>query len=108
MSEIQFTVKKPYGPLSDDEIAALSVCPFGEAKKIIRKHDPLYGLEPGQKIKWAVKLTRTVEEEGYATVEAASKEQAEKLANNLKDTDIDWHANCWGDDGDIQSIEPLA
>lgn len=78
------------GPLSRDEFKALVVAPFGAAAKIIRTHDPLWGLKAGDKIEWKVTATRTVEQTGTGWVKASTKEEAEKLAEGLGSGDLDW------------------
>jgi hypothetical protein len=91
------------GPLSRKELQDAAAAPFGEARKIIRKHDPLWGLPAGEKIEWIVECRRTGRSDGTASVKASSQEEAEKLAEGLSDFDVDWD-----DDGDFEiiSVEP--
>lgn len=86
------------GPIPPDEFKKLADAPFGAALKTIRKFDPLYGLPPGEKIKWRVTFEREITQEGEAYVMAASKEEAEKLADEIPESKI-----CWDDDLDGQS-----
>jgi hypothetical protein len=96
------------GPLSREEFRALSTAPFGTATDVIRKYDPLYGRQPGEKIRWLVTLTREVPERGYATVIAETEEEAAQLAANLTETEIDWEPDCDAcyDEGTIEKIVP--
>lgn len=95
------------GPISRDEFAALIAAPFGEARKAIRKHDPLWGRETGEVIKWEVRYSRKVREEGYATVEAATLKEAEKLADKVPCSQISWDiGDSYDDDVEIESVEP--
>lgn len=99
--------KNPFGPIPPAEFKALVACPYGEAKKAIRKYDPLFGLEPGEKIKFHVRLERTVDETGYAEVEASTKEEAEKLAADLDDAQIDWQADYnYGNAEFVKEVTP--
>jgi len=96
------------GPLSRDEFKALASAPVGAALNAIRKHDPLYGYPPGHEIDWAVTVVR--EQEGLATVKAASLEEAKKLADNLRSRDIEWdvchHLMFSGGEWDVVQVEP--
>lgn len=95
------------GPVPRDEFASFVNAPFGQAVKTIRKYDPLYAREPNEKIKWRARFERKVREDGWATVEASTKEEAQKLANDLPEAKINWDVCCdWGDDGDLISVEP--
>ncbi len=88
------------GPLSRTEFAELVTAPHGEAKKIIRKHDPYYRLEPGEKVRFRVEVSGRMRGMGF--VEATSQQEAEKLAEALSDASFDWQ----GGDFDIISVEP--
>lgn len=88
------------GPLSREQFAALVAAPFGEATKAIRKHDPLYGRDEGEPIKWKVKFRRTSTEVGFAYVEAATEEGANALADELDDHKISWDY----DDSDLAEV----
>lgn len=95
------------GPMPRTEFAEAIAAPFGKAREAIRKYDPLWGRETGEVIKWEVKFTRKVREEGWATVEAATEKEAEKLAEKIPDSQISWDVgDCWGDDIEIESVEP--
>lgn len=95
---------KPFGPIPRDEFMKLVEAPFGEAIKRIRKWDPLYGRAKGEKIKWKVECRGELY--GTAYVEAATQEEADKLAD-----DLDCGAVDWGDgssDFEIDSVEPVS
>lgn len=77
------------GPLSREELRALAAAPHGQAVKVIRKHDPLFGRQEGEKIEWSVEYTAEIK--GYATVMATSLKEAEKEADNLEVANISWH-----------------
>lgn len=88
------------GPISRDELKALSAAPFGDAANAIRKHDPLWGIEEGAPINWKVEFTR--EQTGYAIVKAATEKGAEILAGKLAAHEIEWEE----DDISIGTIDP--
>ena len=92
------------GPIPRDEFAALVALPCGEARKAIRKYDPLFGREEGEKIEWKVRAERRRDDCGTAIVKASSQEEADKLADDLTEHDFDWD----DDFGDIEvkSVEP--
>ena len=96
------------GPLSREDFRSLWDAPYGEALEAIRKHDPLYGRKPGEKIRWRVTLKREVPEIGTATVIAATEEEATQLADKLTDAEIDWDVDdCYADaDGIVEKVEP--
>ena len=58
------------GPVPREEFRRLVELPYGKAREAIRKYDPCYGLEPGKKITWEVKV-KAVSCRGTAYVEAA-------------------------------------
>lgn len=88
------------GPLSRTEFAELVTAPYGEAKKVIRKHDPYYRLEPHEKVRFRVEVSGRMR--GMAYVEATSQAEAEKLADALTDASFDW----MGGDFDIIEVKP--
>lgn len=88
------------GPISRDELKALSAAPFGDAAKAIRKHDPLWGLEDGSEIKWKIEFRR--EQTGYAIVRAATEKGAGLLADKIPADAIEWE----DDDISIETIDP--
>lgn len=52
-----------------------------------------------------MKFTRKVYEEGYATVSAATQEEAQKIAEKMPEYQIAWSADdC--DETEIESVEP--
>jgi len=89
------------GPLSRTEFAELVSAPHGEAKKVIRKYDPYYRLEPGEKIRFVVEARGRLV--GRAFVQANSQAEADKLADALCDADFDWHSS--DNSFDIISVE---
>ena len=94
------------GALTREQLTELVNAPFGEATKAIRKIDPLWGVREGQKIKWKVTFTRETRETGHATVEAETEEEAETLAQNLKDSEIHESSFSDSDPWEIDEIEP--
>ncbi len=84
------------GPLSRAEFAELVTAPYGEAKKQIRKHDPYYRLEPGEKVRFRVEASGRLR--GIAYVEAISQQEADKLADALSDASFDWQDSGCGFD----------
>ncbi len=96
------------GPMSREEFAEAVNAPFGEARKAIRKHDPLWGRETGEMIKWEIKFTRTVHEVGFATVEATTEKEAEKLADKIPESQISWDVGDDCGDIEIEDVSPKA
>lgn len=95
------------GPIPRAEFTALIAAPHGEAIKVIRKYDPLFGREAGEKIKWRVTYRRKAWETGRAMVEAKTLKEAQKLADDMDGRQIDWEPTYSSDDaGDVESIEP--
>jgi len=92
---------KPYGPLKAEDIQAMRDAPAGEAVKIIRKYDPAWGYG-GENQKFLIKFERVLVETTYEKAEveiaASSKEQAEKLAEEHKEDDLDWSTEGYGDE----------
>lgn len=92
------------GPIPRHLFAGLVDAPFGAAKKAIRRYDPEWGLPEGQKIQWTIRVAREGANHGRAWVDAHSKEEAEQLAANLSESEIDWD---YSDDAfTIVSVEP--
>ncbi len=89
------------GPLTREELAALVAAPYGEATKAIRKHDPFWGLEAGAKIEWKVRCRSNAD--GVAYIKAASQKEADALADDLTESDVDWG---YDDDFEVLSVEP--
>ena len=88
-----YSIQRPdtvTGPLSREEFRGLVDAPYGQAKKAIRKHDPLFGVTPGEKIKWVVTAEQDCPMRGTAFVSAASKEEADELGGKLTYNDFDW------------------
>lgn len=89
------------GPITRDELRELASAPYGEALKVIRKHDPLFGRKDGEKFRWKVLATVTCTM--YAFVEAASEDEANKLADKLNTAAFDYESEG---DISIDSVEP--
>lgn len=90
------------GPLSRDEFMELAGAPFGAAAKRIRDFDPFFGRGDGEKIRWKVKCRGDMH--GTAYIEAASEKEANNLADNLSEAEVDWDGGS--DDFEILSVEP--
>jgi hypothetical protein len=89
------------GVMPKDEFAALTALPHGEAIKKVRQYDPLFGLKDGEKIRWKVEARADMR--GTAYVQAASQEEANKLADKLSDAAFDWDTS---DHIEIDCVEP--
>jgi len=94
-----------FGPLSREKLQELSAAPYGEALKEIRKHDPLFGLREGETITWRVRATRQAREYGYANVDAASQEEATRIAEKLDEANFSWDCDD-ADEFEIDTVEP--
>ena len=97
------------GPIPRSVFEEIVAAPHGKARDMIRKYDPLWGRVEGESIKWRVEFRRRAYETGYATVEATSKEDAEREAEKIEASLFNWEPDHFEDDvGDIQSVEPCA
>lgn len=76
------------GPIPRLLFKGLVGAAHGQALKAIRQFDPLFGREPGEKIKWQV--TAECRVRGYATIEATSQNEANRLARDLLDAEFSW------------------
>lgn len=88
------------GPIPLDKFKELINLPFGGALKAIRKYDPLYGLQEGEKLRWEVTASGYMT--GRSVVYASSKDEAEELAEELTAADFDWDTD---DSIDIDTVE---
>lgn len=86
------------GPISPDELKSLADLPYGQATIELRKHDPLYGVKPGQKIEWIVRVSCETKMEGYVTVKADSEEEAIRKAERVPASTIDWNFSGYDDE----------
>lgn len=91
------------GPLSRQQLAELVKAPYGECVKVIRKYDPQYGRQPGEKFRW--KITARCEMDGVGYVMASDENEAAKLADEMADISFDWSAR-WPSDMEIISVKP--
>jgi hypothetical protein len=82
------------GPMPREKLAELIAAPHGEAQDIIRQYDPFWGLAPGAKIDFEVELCAEVT--GYAVVQAASLEEAKKLAEGLSADEVEFDRHDLG------------
>lgn len=91
------------GPISPAEMQALADAPYGKAAEVLRKHDPFFGRDTGERIPWKLKLSRDVRQTATITVMAASEEEAEAEAEREIYT-VDWDTD--GDD-DFDILEAI-
>jgi hypothetical protein len=87
------------GPVPRDVFKTLVSVPYGKAREVIRKYDPMWGVEEGEKVRW--KVTCYYTHVGVAYVEAANQEEADDLANDLLDSDFSFDYG----NGDIDIID---
>lgn len=102
-----------FGIIPPDEFAKAVSAPHGEAGKIIRQYDPLWGLGGNGK-KYKVKCTQyhTVKtlQECTVEVEAADEQGARKLIHGMDDSEFKWrdrYDDEEDDDFEIESIEEI-
>ena len=93
------------GPVPREKFNEIVNAPYGQATKLIRKYDPLYGRN-GEKFKWAVRFTREVEEEGWGHVEAATEEEAIELGRKLDPDKLNWDVGDFVTVAQFDSVEP--
>lgn len=96
------TIDPVTGPLSRDEFAEAVKAPCGKAAAIIRRHDPLWGRKPGEKIRWKIEVKGRMY--GTAYVMAADQKEADKLADDIDSAAVDW--DDWNSDLEIITVEP--
>lgn len=97
------------GPMPADKFRELIDAPYGAAAVAIRQYDPMWGRKDGEKIKWRVTARAKVEMRAIVTVEASSREEAEKLADALPDSSFDWEPDDFADyDWTSLEAEPAA
>lgn len=96
------TLDPSTGPVPREKFAEIVNAPYGQAAKLIRKYDPMWGREEGEKIKWRVECSGTMT--GTAYVEASSEEEAMELADKLSASDVDWDGGR--ENIEIESVEP--
>lgn len=92
------------GPLPREKLKELIAAPHGQARKIIQKYDPEWGRTPGEKFEWKIIVRRSGADQGTAYIKAASKEEADKLADDLTEAEVDWDYDSI--DFEILSVEP--
>ena len=85
---------------------ALADAPYGKAAEVLRKHDPLFGVKDGDKIKWSVHVTTTSTATAYTEVEAGSEEEAIELVSKRGANSFDWEVG-WVDDFDVDGADPV-
>lgn len=94
------------GPVPREKFNALVDAPHGEARDTIRQYDPFWGLPPGAKIKFEVEVRADLI--GYAVVEAASLEEAKKLAAKLPVAEIEFDVHDLTDhDWTVETVNPV-
>lgn len=92
------------GPLDPETLKALAEAPFGKAAETIRKYDPQWGRRPGEKFDWEVTVRRSGADRGTAIIKAASQEEADALADDLTESEIDWDFDS--DGFEVETVEP--
>lgn len=90
------------GPISREAFRELVQAPAGQARKKIQEYDPFWGREEGAKIDYEVTVSGMIQ--GTALVKASSQDEADKLADDLNDADIDWGGGS--DDFTVLSVAP--
>lgn len=90
------------GPMPKQRLRELADLPFGAARKAIQQYDPIWGLQPGEKIEFEVRVSGHMQ--GTAIVKAADQKEADALADKLNSGDVDW--DDWQSDLEILSVEP--
>ena len=94
-----------YGPLSPEEWQAILDCPAGQAKKIIRRHDPLWGMERDGLKKFKVRVyaeATWVESLSHEfTVDAGDEKQALTVAR----AEAEEHAWNWYNSDTPENLE---
>lgn len=98
---------KSTGPIPRDVFAEIVAAPHGKARDMIRKYDPLWGRVEGEPVKWRAHFTRRTREVGYATVEASSEKEAEKIAALLDTSTIDWQPDDSDEEGELDYVEAI-
>jgi hypothetical protein len=95
------------GPMPRERLKELVDAPFGKAAEIIRQYDPMWGRRAGEKHEWLVRVERDGTGTGTAFIKAANQDEADELADELTESDIDWD-DCDFNGLSIISVEPKA
>jgi hypothetical protein len=95
--------KKSFGPMTPEAFADAVNAPYGTAKRLIQRIDPLWGRAEGEKFEW--KVTADCMTRGVAYVTASSQEEADKLADQLSFNDFEW-GDGFSDNFDILWVQP--
>jgi hypothetical protein len=99
-------MSKEAGPLTVERLKELADAPMGRATKALREHDPMWNRQPGDKIRWKVTFREWVLMEGYKYVEAETEEEAQKLADEIKEDQIDCDEFIKATDFEQFKLEP--
>lgn len=97
------------GPISPEELKALTDLPYGQAADVLRQHDPAWGLATPDKpiIKWEVTLTASMPVYAVVEVEAPDEDTARKMALETRLRGWDWEIDHFGgpEDVEVESAE---
>jgi hypothetical protein len=101
-----------FGPVPPNEFAEAQRAPFGQATKILRKYDPLFGrVGPGPTKTFRISVRKRVYRTDSASVEVEATDEAQ--ARDLID-EMDWNKFSWDegcdeddDDCDIHSVREV-
>ncbi len=97
------TLDPATGPVPRAKFYALVDAAYGEATKVIRKYDPMFGRKEGEQLQWLVTYTQEIY--GYAYVHATSEKEARELAKRLnRSKEIAWETPE-KDEGQLLSVE---
>jgi hypothetical protein len=99
------------GPISPEEMARIAALPYGKAHEELRKHDPAWGLATADNpvLKWEVTLTSMVPAYTLVEVEAATEQEARKIALGTKVARSEWEVDDYGyaEDIEVDEITPV-
>ena len=73
-------------------------------KLLVKTTQKLKEMIDGEKFEWEIQIRRRGADRGVAYVKASSQEEADKLAEDLTECEIEW--DCDPDDFTIESVEP--
>lgn len=100
-----------FGPVPVEKFLEAQKAPAGNATKILRQYDPLFGMvQGGGKLKtFSVTVTRRVCSKQWSKreIEAESKEQAEKLLDAMDWDTFNWSDGYGSEDTDDYEVDEI-
>lgn len=99
-----------FGPVPKHEFERAKKAPYGQAARILRKYDPMFGLvENAENLKYfSVSVSRIIEKDDHAIVKvrATTEDAARELVDKMDWTNFDWHEHHF-DEESMHTIDEV-